>query len=342
MRKLPFLGTVTRPFPAAYDLGDQLDRPVVIASLKSLSTKASVYTAELRDRFGTIIFDEAHHMGAPTHLPVASMFRGARFGLTATPDRGDGTTALYLHHLGPIIYTSNYHPLTPTIRFAKAPADVTEKDRRVVDRGGRFNHGLLWGVLGEEKKFNANIRDWVEKFLAEGRTPMVFTNSREHAHRLHDSFEKELKPTGIITGKVNWDQREEELLTNDLIVGTMGAAREGLNRLQLDTVLITMPVGRQAQGRFLQSIWRALRDAKQRGLEKMDPLVVVMVPDIGTCYAMAKMMRNTAVEQGYTVEGTEGGVGRVREVSTSHRSADGRIRGGKRFTSGSVRRGGPR
>jgi len=315
----------------------ELEKPIVIASLRSLALKAGIYPVELRDKFGTVVFDEVHNLGSPTGLKVASMFRGARFGFTATPERADGTLPLYLYHLGPVIYRSTYHSMKPLVAFVEVPIKTTEHDKDVIDRGGKFNFPLFWKKIAKERGFNRRIFADVRGFVEQGRIPMVFTHVRKHAHWLHDLFEEKLQPTGIITGKVKWEKREKELLTNDLIVGTMGAAREGLNRLDLDLVLITMPVGKDSEGRFLQAIWRSLRDVES----KNQPWVIVYVPKAKPCYAMAQMMRKYAQNIGYRIGTFENGVVSVHEVSTARGQEPHRVRGGQPIPKGSIHRGGP-
>lgn len=317
---------------------DELEKPIVIASLKSLSRKAGVFPYEVRTKFGTVVVDEAHHLGSATHQLVASMFWGKRFGFTAEVTRGDNTTPLVYHHLGPTIYESYYHSLTPTVRFKLIPSDLTDKSPELIDRRRTFNFQKLWSILAKDPNFNAHIFKDVEWYLAQDRVPMVFTHKPSHADFLQKEFTSKGVQTGIITGKINWKKRQTELLTNDLVVGTLGAAREGLNKLQLDLVLLTMPTGRRAKGRFLQAIWRALRDVEGK---TRNPLVIVYVPDLDPCRALAEIMRRFAEERGYFIERFESGVGAVQTVSTSRKQDTDGVRSRKRKAFGSVPWGRP-
>ncbi|HLH60684.1 MAG TPA: DEAD/DEAH box helicase [Ktedonobacteraceae bacterium] len=65
--------------------GDKDIRPVTIITYDS----AALYPRELR-RFGLLIFDECHHLPAPTYRLIAeSAFTPLRLGLSATPERSD-------------------------------------------------------------------------------------------------------------------------------------------------------------------------------------------------------------------------------------------------------------
>lgn len=67
------------------------------------------------DRFGLIVFDECHHLGAPSYLDAASaMIAPFRLGLTATPERQDGRDRLLDSAVGPIAYRKHIKDLTGT------------------------------------------------------------------------------------------------------------------------------------------------------------------------------------------------------------------------------------
>ncbi len=65
--------------------GEKESKPITIITYDS----AALYPRELK-RFGLLIFDECHHLPAPTYRLIAeSAFTPLRLGLSATPERGD-------------------------------------------------------------------------------------------------------------------------------------------------------------------------------------------------------------------------------------------------------------
>ena len=59
----------------------------------------------LGDRFGLLIFDEAHHLPSEFYRVIAEFSLAPyRLGLTATPERSDGRDADLLDLIGPIVY----------------------------------------------------------------------------------------------------------------------------------------------------------------------------------------------------------------------------------------------
>lgn len=63
---------------------------VIVGSRQSMAKRLTGYA---RDRFQTVIIDEAHHGRASQYTAIINHFAGAAvLGVTATPDRGDGRT----------------------------------------------------------------------------------------------------------------------------------------------------------------------------------------------------------------------------------------------------------
>lgn len=84
-------------------VGDSLFNPQPV----TVTTYDSAYARmpELGDRFGLVIFDEAHHLPGRCYREAA-LFCVAplRLGLTATPDRSDGRHVDLDHLIGPTVY----------------------------------------------------------------------------------------------------------------------------------------------------------------------------------------------------------------------------------------------
>src|SRR6266566_141723 len=67
--------------------GEKETKPITIITYDS----AALYPRELQ-RFGLLVFDECHHLPAPTYRLIAeSAFTPLRLGLSATPERSDMT-----------------------------------------------------------------------------------------------------------------------------------------------------------------------------------------------------------------------------------------------------------
>jgi superfamily II DNA or RNA helicase len=75
--------------------------PVTVTTYDS----AYIYMERMGERFGLVIFDEEHHLPAPS-LRQAAQFCAApwRLGLTATPQRSDGAHHLLDELIGPVVF----------------------------------------------------------------------------------------------------------------------------------------------------------------------------------------------------------------------------------------------
>ncbi|MCP5196776.1 MAG: DEAD/DEAH box helicase [Gammaproteobacteria bacterium] len=76
-------------------------QPLTIATYDS----AARHVERLGDRFGLLIFDEAHHLPSEFYRTIAEFSLAPyRLGLTATPERSDGRDADLPALIGPIVY----------------------------------------------------------------------------------------------------------------------------------------------------------------------------------------------------------------------------------------------
>jgi superfamily II DNA or RNA helicase len=89
--------------------GEKELKPITIITYDS----AALYTHELK-RFGLVVWDECHHLPAPTYRLIAEgAFTPFRLGLSATPERSDMTHLDLDHLIGPEVYR-------------RSPAELTE------------------------------------------------------------------------------------------------------------------------------------------------------------------------------------------------------------------------
>ena len=88
--------------------GEKELKPITIITYDS----AALYPRELR-RFGLLIFDECHHLPAPTYRLIAeSAFTPLRLGLSATPERSDMAHVDLDTLIGPEVYRRSPTELT--------------------------------------------------------------------------------------------------------------------------------------------------------------------------------------------------------------------------------------
>lgn len=158
-------------------------KSLVIATYQTLANIADELDASICNRFATVIFEEAHHLGAETYIRAAGIFPGRRYGLTATPERADGATKLYMSFLGPILFKDLTTELQAQAVFLRTGLTVNLKDaeelREVVDSTSEVHYGLLCAALGRKRARLDLVLDEIRKAELEGRKLLVLSNSRE-------------------------------------------------------------------------------------------------------------------------------------------------------------------
>ena len=118
----------------------------------TVTTYASAFRfmERLGDQFGLVIFDECHHLPAGSYRYAAEMSLAPfRLGLTATPERSDGSDLLLEQLIGPIVYR----------REAREMAGEYLSDYTTLRVGVRLN--------AEERARYESEREIFRRFLAE-------------------------------------------------------------------------------------------------------------------------------------------------------------------------------
>jgi len=129
--------------------GEHEVRPLTVTTYDS----AYLYMEHLGARFGTIIFDECHHLPSGAYAMAARLALAPfRLGLTATPERSDGREAALTELIGPIVYRKEIVDLsgdfladyeTEQIEVDLAPAERQEYEaERAIYRGFVTRSGI--------------------------------------------------------------------------------------------------------------------------------------------------------------------------------------------------------
>ena len=120
--------------------GDHVVAPITVATYAS----AASWAPRIGDRFGLVIVDEAHHVGAwcPTEI-FEMLVAPARLGLTATPPDDPGQLA---RHLGPVVYALRVDDLVgdalADYKIVSVPITLDRDERqRYRELRGRFAAG---------------------------------------------------------------------------------------------------------------------------------------------------------------------------------------------------------
>jgi superfamily II DNA or RNA helicase len=136
----------------------------------TVTTYDSAYArmAEMGDRFGLIIFDEAHHLPGRCYREAALMCTAPmRMGLTATPERSDGRHADLEWLIGPTVYRQE---IAHARGKALAEFDVVRVPVKLSDEE-QFKYDSASKVL---QSFFLTKREELNKNLAPGEKPIAY------------------------------------------------------------------------------------------------------------------------------------------------------------------------
>lgn len=274
----------------------------------SIATIQSLYRRKYDglNQFGTIVFDECHHVPAYTFSQVIFKLNPRYFlGLSATPYRKDGLFYVLEWLLGPILYEQN----------DRAPEDVRvishqlnySKFKEIMIYSGSNkvpNRSKMINELCENKKRNTIIVDSIiNQYITNlsFRKILVFTSRvnhvillkqliqnkmNEHVFGIITSIYKNINKNkkilnhvlkyclhkipkfGVLHGSIAMTDREKEM-NADILVVTYNIAKEGLDLKGYNTAILTTP-----SGSIVQTIGRVL---KRGNVDKGESLILDFV-----------------------------------------------------------------
>ena len=243
-------------------------RPVVIAGTRTLANHAEELPLRIRQRFGTVVFDEAHHLPAPVLRKTAPLFFGQRVALTATPVRGDGKSPLIHAHCGPVLVEDLrsdmpargvvlYTDVWPSGRWLKVVPDWARKNPIAYAK-------KVSAWLNNNEARNGKLADVICALLAGDRKVLVLTEGEEHtralARMVNDLLGAEVCAAVSGASVPVYADRAPIMETHRATVATFGVAMEGLDVAEFDAlVYCTLP-----------SNWKGLAQSKGR-IERVLP-----------------------------------------------------------------------
>lgn len=156
-------------------------KSIVLATYQSIANWADTMPEEVRRWFGVIVWDEGHHVSAPTYAKSAPLFYGQRISLTATPERDDGFHVISDMHIGPVLYKHLTPQLKPKLAFFWTGLEPDMRDpnvaSKILDINGEVHTSKLNGFFGQwPERLNVIIAMTVTAQQA-GRKTLVLSNS---------------------------------------------------------------------------------------------------------------------------------------------------------------------
>ncbi|MDE0387545.1 MAG: DEAD/DEAH box helicase family protein [Rhodospirillales bacterium] len=278
---------------------------VDVGMLQSLERDSVV--GDIVADYGHLVVDECHHLSATKFEMVARRAK-ARYvlGLSATVTRRDGHHPIVFMQCGPVRFRASAkaearrHPfrhraiLRPT---AFRPPDGFDAERPPVQR--------IYAALADDENRNALIFDDVLTALEAGRSPILLTERKDHAHRLAVRLGRFARNVILLRGGMGAKQRREVMQRLEeipdheerVLVATGRYIGEGFDDARLDTLFLTMPIS--WRGTLAQYVGRLHRVHP----EKREVLVYDYLDDAVPALRRMAAKRIRGYENlGYTVE----------------------------------------
>ena len=263
--------------------------------------------------YGMVLCDECHHVAAFTFEKILREVKARYvYGLSATPVRQDGHQPIIFMQCGSVRYLVDAksqaekrafsHYVIPRFTRARLPAA-----RKIQD--------IYAGIIGNEARTNQIISDAV-RLIAEGRTPLLLTEQKEHAMRLAEELHGKAEHIFLLLGSGKQKEKREKLTAlravptgeSLAVVATGKYIGEGFDEPRLDTILLTMPIS--WKGTLAQYAGRLHRSYAGKQEVRIYDYVDLHVPVLERMYH--KRLRGYA-ELGYQVKlgGNDSGSSRI-------------------------------
>lgn len=253
--------------------------------------------------YGLTIFDECHHLGASYFSQVLLKVQTRyMLGLSATPERDDGLTKVFLWFLGEPVYWEKVRDPDPTVKVR--PLFYTSTDdaytRTPTDWKGEVS---LVHLLGQVVEWAPRTRWLAEKLVevaADARRKILVLSERI---TLLEALDAHLTRAGLKTGYyiggMKDSERADAARDSQVLLGTYAMASEGMNIKELNCVLLASP-----RKKIEQSIGRILRVKPEERV--VEPLILDCV-DVHDVYKGQWAKRKAFYKKcQYDIEGESG------------------------------------
>ena len=312
------VGRCTGPF-SSWEWGSH---SVCVTTFQSFgpAVERGEVSEEFLNYFGWVFFDEAHVVITPTRFHLLSLFRCNRVCLTATPERRGWERIAYQHVSVPTV-EDREPDLVPDV-FVRSVKPTKSKEYPL--RSMRSYTTMSNDLLGTDKRkadpsyLNACVL-LLEELRARGRTTMVLSPRTRFLERLQGH----LPGMEVIDGSVGFEHRPGLLKRSDIVGVTTSIGEKALDRVDLDALVMVVPVGSSATTRMRQGAGRILRHLS----DKSCPEMYILYPDCGYGKKLASANADMCARFGYQVlerpefdEERERAQKRRRDLSTTRSS----------------------
>lgn len=231
------------------------------------------------------VIDEAHHAASDSYLKIIEHARTLNpkmkvFGVTATPNRGDGKTLGTIWnncadqvHIGELIMTGL---LVPPVTY-QIDLGYNDKLKEVRQTMNDFNMQDVEDIMNKQAHNKSVVKHWMDK--AGDRKTIIFCSTVAHGESVLDEFMNSNINAELITGETPEAERKEIYENYDygntqVLISVM-VLTEGFDSQPTSCVILLRPSSYKST--MIQMIGRGLRivdPEKFPGVDKRDCIVL--------------------------------------------------------------------
>ena len=249
--------------------------------------------------YGFTIFDECHHLGASNFSQALLKVQTKRMlGLSATPERDDGLTKVFMWYLGNPVYweKTREKDLTVQVRVVQFKTKDNEYLEEPVDfRGEVVMARLLGQVVGCSSRLKVVVSEVLDLAKEEGRRILVLSERKGHLEALEELLKPSGYSMGYYIGGMKEAVREAGAKTAKILLATYAMASEAMNIPSLNAVILASP-----RKKIEQSVGRILRERPSQ--RKVLPIIVDIVDMHGLYQGQFKKRRVFYKKCGYSLQ----------------------------------------
>ena len=261
--------------------------PITIGNIQTLYRRMD----DIKQRFGTVILDEMHHVSSPTFTRIVDEMP-ARFkiGLTGTLERKDGRHVVFRDYFGNTVLKppkENY--LTPKVDVIKS--DIRFLDGSYTPWAERINH------LANNEEYVHTVAMIAARYAALGHKVLVVS---DRVAFLKVCTRLVGERAICITGDMPFEERDVAMKSmrenKNILFGTQAIFSEGISLDELSCLVLGTPVNNDPL--LTQLIGRIVR--KKEG--KLQPTVVDIHLKGKTAARQANARMGYYIKEGYKVK----------------------------------------
>ena len=270
---------------------------IVLASLQSLSMKE--YDDAIFKDFGTVVVDECHHTSAEV---FSRALRKVNFkyslGLSATIQRKDGLTKVFMWYLGDVVYSAAKRKGdTVTVKAIEYYDPHPGYSQECLMARDKLNISrMLNNICAFPPRTHRLLDEWKAVYDDEPqRRTLILSDRRAHLQAIAKHLKETWDiPSGMYVGGVSQDELKRSE-TAPVILGTYQFCSEGFDVQGLDTLILASP-----KSDVVQSVGRILRQKPED--RRHVPLIIDVMDMFSIFERQAKKRLSYYKKCGYDID----------------------------------------